>query len=259
MYRLYLDEVGTDDLGHTHIDNHRYLSLTGVAIEIDHARDFLSPKFDRIKARIFDHDPDDPIHFHRSDIVQRKKQFWKLNDEKVRELFDRLMFHTFENCQFSVITALIDKHEMMQKSYWQQNHPYHFAMSIIVEKYTQFLERKSDIGDIMPEGRKGKKDKQLQLEFNRVRNEGTSYVNAERIQQRIPGSKLKIRYKRDNIAGLQLCDLIAHPSHMNIREMREHDVALGKYARRVSNLLQQSKYDRSNWGKVNGYGIKYFP
>jgi len=259
MYRLYLDEVGTDDLKHCDQDSHRYLSLTGVAMKIDHARDVLEPRFNRIKARLFDHDPDDPIHFHRTQIVQRKKGFWRLNEEKTCALFDRLILQTFEWCEYSVITALIDKQEMMQKTYWRQRHPYHFGMSIIVEKYAQFLERQNDIGDIMPEGRKGKKDLQLQLEFEQIWNNGTVYVSRQRIQKAIPGHNLKFRYKSDNIAGLQLCDLLAHPSHMTIRELRGHDVELGKFARRVSAILMQSKYDRSNQGRVQGYGIKYFP
>lgn len=43
MYRLYIDEVGTDDMIHLEEDNHRYLSLTGVAMEVNHARDHLAP------------------------------------------------------------------------------------------------------------------------------------------------------------------------------------------------------------------------
>lgn len=41
MYRLHVDEVGTDDLGHLEADEDRYLSLTGIAMEIDKARDDL--------------------------------------------------------------------------------------------------------------------------------------------------------------------------------------------------------------------------
>jgi hypothetical protein len=57
MYRLYVDEVGTDNLVHLEKDKHRYLSLTGVALKIADARDHLAPTMNRIKARIFDHFP----------------------------------------------------------------------------------------------------------------------------------------------------------------------------------------------------------
>lgn len=51
MYRLYVDEVGTDDLTHLDDDNNRYLSLTGVAMKITVARDDLGPRLDAIKAK----------------------------------------------------------------------------------------------------------------------------------------------------------------------------------------------------------------
>jgi hypothetical protein len=38
-YRLYVDEVGNDDLAHVQNELHRYLSLTGVAMSLDYARD----------------------------------------------------------------------------------------------------------------------------------------------------------------------------------------------------------------------------
>ena len=34
--RLYVDEVGNPDLGHSDDPNHRFLSLTGVALDLRH-------------------------------------------------------------------------------------------------------------------------------------------------------------------------------------------------------------------------------
>lgn len=33
-YRLYIDEVGSSDMGASHEPNHRYLSLTGIIMEL---------------------------------------------------------------------------------------------------------------------------------------------------------------------------------------------------------------------------------
>lgn len=60
MYRLYVDEVGTDALTNLQEDNHRFLSLTGVAMAVTDARDNLEPKLNMIKAELFNHDPDAP-------------------------------------------------------------------------------------------------------------------------------------------------------------------------------------------------------
>ena len=76
-----------------------------------------------------------------------------------------------------------DKLGMMNQPRWRNQHPYHFLMEILVEKYAQFLERQNDTGDIMPEGRKGKKDTALQKSFENVLKKGTYYVPAARIKR----------------------------------------------------------------------------
>lgn len=260
MYRLYVDEVGTDDLTHVDDDNNRFLSLTGVAMKVTDARDDLAPKFNWIKKHVFDHDADDPLIFHRTDIVQRKRAFGALNDDAKRDLFDRSIFRAMLTTPYTVITALIDKQGMMNQPHWQNQHPYHFLMEILVEKFTQFLERQKDIGDIMPEGRKGKKDAALQAAYADVLRKGTYYVPAARIQARVISPILKIRYKPNNISGLQLCDLLAHPSHMHLRDRMRHAVVLGEFCAQVRDLLVEKKYDRSPYdGTILGYGIKWLP
>lgn len=89
MFRLYVDEVGFDEPNDLEADEQRYLSLTGVAMRINAARDDLTPKMNWIKATIFDHDPDEPVVFHRKKIVKRNGVFGKLNDPEKRALFDK--------------------------------------------------------------------------------------------------------------------------------------------------------------------------
>ncbi|MCK0120106.1 DUF3800 domain-containing protein [Loktanella sp. F6476L] len=263
MYRLYLDEVGTDDLSHLENDNHRFLSLSGVIVELAHVEGFLNPAIRQLKHSVFEFDPDDVVHLHRSDIVKRKSVFGQLNDNKKRELFDGLVLNLVQNTEFRLITVVIDKLEMTRQHHWEQKHPYHYLMEIMVEKFVQFLERVDDIGDIMPEARQGKKDRKLQEVFSDAKQNGTRFLNGERgverIHSRIRGSQLKFRTKKDNISGLQLCDLVAHPSHMYIRSQKRHDVRLGAFAESILPVLIDVKYDRSAWGRVDGYGTKYCP
>lgn len=260
MYRLYIDEVGTDDLGSVEADNERYLSLTGVAMRISEARDNLSPRFATLKADIFDHDPDDPIILHRKKIVKMNGPFGCLKDAELRARFDSRILLAMGDCDYAVISALIDKRAMMRKIAWTNKEPYHYLMEVLVEKYVQFLERKNAIGDIMPEGRLGKKDERLQAAYIAVRAAGTYYVPRERMRARVPSSHLKFRYKRDNVAGLQLADLLAHPSHMVIRERMGHAVTIGAFCGTVKELLMDRKYDRSPYnGKITGYGMKWLP
>lgn len=245
---------------HLDEDCHRYLSLTGVAMEVAHAREKLEPACNLIKSLIFDQDPDDPIIFHRSDIMRKRKGFEVLNNPEKSCLFDEYIMNLIKETEYTVITAMVDKKALLSKLNWRKNHPYHFLMEILIEKYAQFLERQNSRRDIMPEGRKGKKDKSLESAFKDVCREGTYYVPNTQISERLTTTKtIKFRYKSDNIAGQQLCDLLAYPSHMYIRSCRGHDVRPGLFSQKIIDILTADKYDRSKYGKIRGYGIKFFP
>lgn len=259
MYRMYLDEVGVEATKRFHDDNFRYLSLTGVVMRIAHARDYLVPAFSRIKADILNEDPDAPICFHRVDIRNRRGPFEPLKIEEKREEFDRRILQVMSDADYRVITALIDKKWMVDQTHWQQTHPYHFLMEIIVEKYAQYLTRMNSVGDIMPEARGNNQDKELQRQFEHYRAKGTRFVDKVITKHRLPAKSLKFRTKKENIAGLQLCDLLAHPSHFTIRQNLKHAVHLGDFCERVSAILLNQKYDRSYYGDVRGYGFKHLP
>lgn len=257
MFRMYLDEHGVDRMTRLDLDKYRYLSLTGVVMKVTHARDFLLPAFNNIKAEVFNEDPDSPICFHRSDIRQNKGPFEPLRDVETRARFDELIIDVFRKTEFTAITVLIDKQALSEKHYWDRTHPYHVLMEVLVEKYAQFLHRVGSIGDIMPEARSKPQDKALQSEFLHYKEHGTRFASKELIHSHIPSSNLKFRTKKNNVAGLQLCDLIAHPSHYAIRKRLGHDVRSAPFASKVVNILAESKYDRSASGKIWGYGVKH--
>ena len=88
QYRLYIDEVGHDDLSHIADDRYRYLSLTGIAMEQNYVRDVVSPAFNSWKAELFRHDPDTPVILHRSDIINKKGPFGILKETDACATFD---------------------------------------------------------------------------------------------------------------------------------------------------------------------------
>lgn len=232
-------------------------------MRIDHARDQLAHKMNWIKSNVLKHDPDDPAILHRNDIIGFKGHFGCLKDDRTHDLFDRAVIRLMKASEYSVITALIDKQWLLKQQHWKNTHPYHYLMEILIEKYVQFLERQGATGDIMPESRggngKGKVDERLQRACDEVRATGTYYVSRERIENAMRGQKLKFRTKKDNIAGLQLCDLIAHPSHYFVRGRMNHAVQPGQFCLKVQEVLENAKYDRSANGIIAGYGIKHLP
>lgn len=260
MYRLYLDEVGNDGLTHVHEDNERFLSLTGVAMRVDYAQGPLTVNLNWIKQEVFAPAFDDPpIILHRVDIMNYRGAFQVLRQDDKRDLFDRAIYRLMDSAEYVVITALIDKQWMMRQTHWAKKHPYHYLMEILVEKYVRFLGREKSIGDIMPESRDAK-DKLLAAAYADIRANGTTWVKSAAIASSIPSAKLKFRKKKDNVAGLQLCDLLAHPSHINVRRRMNHAVTPGDFANKVIPLLEGKKYDRNPaTGRILGYGIKHLP
>jgi hypothetical protein len=86
--RLYIDEVGNSDLGASLNPNHRYLSLTGVIVSLDHVASDLHPRLEGLKHQYFGSHPDDPVILHRKDMVNQRGPFAVLQDPDLRNAFD---------------------------------------------------------------------------------------------------------------------------------------------------------------------------
>jgi hypothetical protein len=88
-YRIYIDEVGNPDLESSENPNHRFLSLTGVILELGYVAGVVHPEMEEIKRKYFRTHPDEPIIFHRKDMMNACPPFEKLKDPNTRAEFDR--------------------------------------------------------------------------------------------------------------------------------------------------------------------------
>ena len=52
-YRIYIDEVGNNDLKSSDNPNHRYLSLTGLIFELNYVKDMVTPTLEKLKQKYF--------------------------------------------------------------------------------------------------------------------------------------------------------------------------------------------------------------
>jgi hypothetical protein len=68
---MYVDEVGNSDLASSENPLHRFLSLTGIIIDLNYVSCILYPQMERLKSEYFDSHPDDPVIFHRKDLLDR--------------------------------------------------------------------------------------------------------------------------------------------------------------------------------------------
>lgn len=244
-FRMYVDEVGNSDLESSDNPLHRFLSLTGVILELDYVKNTLFPQMEELKSIYFGSHPDEPIILHRKELVNAKFPFECLKDQQIRNKFDNNLLKLMLSWEYTVVTVCIDKKKHKEKYRIWRYDPYHYCLAVLLERFVLFLERRNNHGDVMAESRGGKEDRRLQDSFERIWKNGTEYITPERFQAVLTSKQLKVKPKSNNISGLQLADLIAHPSRNEIlqeQKLLDGDIAL--FAKAMINILQ-CKYDQT--------------
>lgn len=262
LYRIYIDEVGNHDMNSTVVTtNHQqFLTLFGVVVEREQMLNVIQPEMDTIKRQYFQTDPDDPIIFHRKDIVKMTGQFRSLWDAQKRKQFGDAMLEAYARWQYATIGVTIDKKaHLMQYGEWHQP-PYVYCLQVLMERYVLFLKSKNATGDAMIEARGKREDRELDEAYSKFFLAGSGYVSANTWQTYLTTQHLKINPKRDNIAGLQLADMLAHAAHYHIlQEYGYIKAQTAQYGQEITKILQQDKYHRSYQGKIKGLGMKMLP
>ncbi len=258
-YRLYVDEVGNSDMRSSQNPNHRYLSLTGVIIELDYVRTTVFPAIESLKIRYFDSHPDDPLILHRKELVNKRYPFHSLRDPAIETAFNKELLALLKDLDYIVITTVVDKLEHQHRySVWRYD-PYHYGLAILMERYVLWLERHDFVGDVLAESRGGKEDRRLKDSFARLYESGTDFVKADKFAQCLTSKELKVKQKSNNIAGLQLADIIAHPSFKATQARRLNNQLPNNFGGAIAKILESDKYHRSPSGKIEGWGRKWLP
>jgi len=250
-YRCYIDEVGNPDLGSSDNPNHRFLSLCGVILELGHVQGVVYPQMEALKTRFFRSHPDDPVIFHRKELLSAKTPFEALRDPAVRARFDRDLLDLMTSWEYTVVSVCLDKKKHKDTYATWRYDPYHYCLALLIERFVFFLHQSDGRGDVMAESRGGKEDQRLKDSFARLWERGTDYVDPGQFQSRLTSRQLHVKTKANNIAGLQLADLLAHPSRTEILNENGFLVQnVAPFAGEIINILQGKYYRRG--GSVFG-------
>ena len=250
-YRKYVDEVGNPDLASSENPLHRFLSLTGVIIDLNYVSRSLHPQMELLKSEYFNTHPDDPVIFHRKELLNAKHPFEALRDSEIRSRFDEALLESLNEWKYTVISVCLDKKSHKDTYQVWRYDPYHYCLALLLERFTFFLEHRNAMGDVLAESRGGKEDMRLKKSFSTLWNEGTEYMNPERFHDVLTSKQLKVKPKANNISGLQLADLIAHPSRNEI--LKENDLLdrpLAPFGTKVVEILQRKYYQHR--GRIFG-------
>jgi hypothetical protein len=261
LCRLYVDEVGNGDLKAAATDpNLRYLSLTGILTNTMLHDSAIQPEIDQLKIDLFGHKDDLPVILHRREIVRREGPFSVLRDPGVDKMFRFRLLHAVRSMPYLAITVTIDKKEHLDRYQVWRFDPYHYCLQCLVERYVLWLNRHDVTGDVVIETRFRKVDKKLKASFQRIYNDGTEYVRKDVAQRRLTSHEIKLKSKKTNCAGLQLCDMIAHPSFRAMRREREKLPRLNDLGYEIVDILEDRKYARNPTTKqIDGWGRKWLP
>ena len=257
-YRLYIDEVGNSDLkGSATDDNIRYLSLTGIATKRLLHDKKIAPQLDALKASTIGKVT---AILHRREIVQRKGIFRALDDHALRRRFDEGLLAFVRTAPYIVNTVVIDKRQHLERYKVWQLDPYHYCLRCLLERYVLRLERIRERGDVIIEERFKKSDRRVKESFKKIFYDGTEHVSAQRFQNALLSHEIKFARKSDNIAAMQLCDLLAHPSYRSMKLEREGQKVPLDFGSSIVDILTEGKYARDPLTKtIPGWGRKWLP
>jgi hypothetical protein len=209
-YRLYIDESGDHTYKLLDDPSHRYLALLGIWFKQGEPYVQFADDLERFKRDLFGPRPDKPVILHRSDIINRKGAFGSLCQPDLRKRFDDELLEIVRRASFKMVCVVIDKQAHL-KNYRSPFHPYHYCLAALLDRYSEWLNYKNVLGDVMAESRGREEDMQLKEAYTRVYESGTLTLGHEHHQRALTSKEIKIQPKHKNIAGLQLADILAHP------------------------------------------------
>jgi hypothetical protein len=259
-YRLYLDESGDHVYRETSESAHRFLCLLGCWFQNPDYLQFHAA-LESFKERHFHPHPDHPVILHREEIINRRKVFKVLQDEKKCAAFDADLLEVIQAAEFRVVAVVIDKAALRAAYGESAAHPYHLGLGFLLQRYAGFLNHINRMGDLMAEARGGVEDRLLKESYTRVYEQGIwGVTSAGYFQAALSSSQLKLSGKQANISGLQLADLLGHPAKMWVLMhygMIEENPA--PFAKRLMKIVEH-KFNRQLYNnRLEGYGIVLYP
>ena len=245
-YVVYVDESGDHSLASINPD----YPLFVLALCVFHKRHYaekIIPAVEKLKFNYFGHDS---VVLHEHDIRKQKGDFSFLSYLPTRLAFVEQLSSIMDASNFILIACVVDK-ARMGKSASATTNPYHIALDICLESLQGFLtEKKQDHlqTHVIVECRGKKEDRELELEFRRIRD-GSALGNKP-----LP-FEIVFADKKTNLAGLQLADLVARPVGLSYIRPAQTNQAF--------DLLKRKFYcdgGRQNVGRgYEGVGLMIYP
>ena len=240
---MFLDESGDHSL--SFIDpQYPVFVLGGVIMDKDYADGPLADRLNRFKSELFG---TTEIVLHTADIARNRNGFESLKEPAFRKLFYERLNELMATLPYSVIACAVKKTEHLARYRLAALDPYLLSLGILVERFCYDIGEVTDGGLIVAESRGPVLDKSFMSGWQNLQERGTYHLAPGTIANRV--SMLELRHKSENIAGLQLADLVVSPIGRHI---------IGKADKLDWEIVQQ-KFRRSREGRIEDYGLVVLP
>ena len=203
----FFDECGDHSLSKIDEDFPMFLLCTMVVEREAYAKKII-PALAEFKLRYFAHEG---INLHSREIRKAEGPFGILQNETVRHKFLGELSTLMTTLPFTLFITAIQKVAYAERYGTEAKNPYNVALEYSFERILHFLEEQNESQlPVIAEARGQQEDDALRASFHRLMTQGTYFNSAERFQKMV--CPISFRRKQDNIAGIQLADLCAHPT-----------------------------------------------
>ena len=107
----------------------------------------------RLKLKYFGSHPDEPVIFHRAEMVNAKQPFDSLKDTTIKTAFDEELLTLLAQWDYRVVTVCIDKRKHQETYKVWRFDPYHYCLAVLIERFVFFLDGVDQRGTQMAESR----------------------------------------------------------------------------------------------------------
>ncbi|MBN1507321.1 MAG: DUF3800 domain-containing protein [Sedimentisphaerales bacterium] len=243
MKVMFVDESGDHSLD---VIDRQYpmFVLAGVILERTYAEGELERRVTGFKLKLFGRTD---LILRTADITRNQNGFERMKDRAFREVFYSELDTLVASLDFKVVACAIQKEEHLQRYGVLARDPYMLSLDVLVERFCFEIGNVPGGGAIVAERRGPTLDHELELAYLSLKVRGTRYLRAVQIENRI--TELLLRKKSENVAGLQLADLVATPIGRHVLGKADHE----------DYKIIESKLRRDWQGGHEGYGLVVLP
>jgi Protein of unknown function (DUF3800) len=240
---LFLDESGDHNL--SIVDpTYPLFVLGGVIMDKAYAEGEVARALDEFKIRFFGRTD---IVLHTADITRNRNGFEQMKETPFREQFYNELNGLMKQLDYTVVACVVRKDAHLARYGVAALDPYLLSLDVLVERFCFDVGERPGGGIIVAEKRDPTLDRELDLAWLNLKVQGTRYLQAVDIDRRILG--LNLRAKKENIAGLQLADLVVSPIGRHV---------IGKQDKPDWHVVE-SKLRRNRAGEYRGFGLVVLP